>query len=141
MKKATRHIPLSAADERSGKIPIKAAIINEHASHYLISFRYYNEKNCELRLLEKNKFRACIDVFKRVTQSKIGSLKEQNIDEIRISNAGQYKQLYNKLPHDDIQILEHKIQSTSRIFYFLSGPVFYITAIKNNHLETGKIKR
>ena len=141
MKKPNKQIPSTAANVQAGKIPNEAGIISAQASHYIISFRHYNDKLCELALLEKNKLKECIQVFKRVTQSKIGELQEQNIDQIRISGTGEYKKLFNKLPpNQDIQILEHKLQEKARIFYFLSGFIFNVTAITNNHLETDKTR-
>jgi uncharacterized protein involved in propanediol utilization len=133
-------IPQSATNLLQGSIPQYVTQLKNQDEFYFLSFNHYNEKVCEIKLLQKNCPKECILVLKRISQSRIGSLKENNIDKFEISNCGDYQKLYNNLTKD-VQIFEHKIQGESRLFYFIAASKFYVVAITNNHLETGKIRR
>lgn len=91
-------------------------------------------------LLEKNRPKVCLQIIKRIGQTVLGNLYKNNIDCLRIENAGEYKKFFNKLT-PDTKIFEHKLQGTSRIFYFTRGHEFHIVAITNSHLETDKVRR
>jgi len=109
----------------------------EVSDTYVLSFKYYREDLCEIDFLEKNRPKECIRVFKRITQTKVGCLQTNNIDRISIKDSGDYKKLFRRLT-DGISLYEHKVQGTSRIFYFTSLNHFYVVAITNNHYETDK---
>jgi hypothetical protein len=121
-------------------IPNQATSLRHQEPHYFLSFKFYNEKLCEVDVLEKNRPKECIQVLKRISQTTIGNLKEKNIDRIPILNKGEYKKLYNGLTKE-VEIFEHKIQGDSRLFYFTAACDFFVLAITNNHLETGKTRR
>ena len=65
------------------------------------------------------------------------SLQQNNIHTRIVTNYGEYKILYYGLG-PDVEIREHEIQSTARIFYYFVDKYFYIRAIKNSHFETDK---
>jgi len=120
-----------------GEIPEKVTHLNGQERNYLLSFKFYNEKLCEIDHLSKNIPKECIRVLKRASQSRVGDLQSKNIDEIPVRMSGEYKQLYNRLTMD-VQIYEHKIQSTARLFYFVTTHEFNVVAITHKHFETDK---
>lgn len=127
----------------NNKIPDKVAQLSDRsdqASNYVITYKFYNESLCELDLLEKNRPKVCLQIIKRIGQTTLGQLHKNHIDCFRIENSGEYRKLFNKLT-PDTKIFEHKLQGTSRIFYFTRGHEFHIVAITNNHLETDKVRR
>jgi len=124
-----------------GRIPDHVALIAESEQTYVIAFSHYNEDLCEIDNLEKNISKECLHDLKRISKSTIGGLAEKGIDRIRINKSGEYKKLYNKLPDPNIELFEHKIQGTSRLFYFTAKNKFCIVAIKNSHFETDKVRR
>lgn len=122
-----------------GRAIAQTTIPPEQNQTYLLSFKYYREDLCEIDLLEKNRPKECIQVLKRASQAKVGSLKECNVDRIRVNGSGAYKKLFYRIP-EDTELFEHKVQGTSRIFYFTAMHYFYVVAITNNHYETDKIR-
>lgn len=133
-------IPSSAASPGFGRISTQAASLSYQEQHYFLSFKFYNEKLCEVDVLEKNRPKECIQVLKRISQTTIGNLKQKNIDRIPIENKGEYKKLYNGLTNE-VEVFEHKIQGDARLFYFTAANDFFVLAITNNHLETNKTRR
>lgn len=134
-------IPKTVAQVRvNSKIPDKVAQLLGLDRNYVISFKYYRDNLCEMKLLEKNKPKECLQILKRIGKTQIGKLAESNIDRIPIKNSGEYKKLFHQTT-PDVQIFEHKVQNTSRIFYFTSAHEFHIVAITNSHLETEKTRR
>jgi hypothetical protein len=134
------HLPKNLAKLHSGTIPDKVAQVARQDQNYLISFKHYREDLCEIDLLDKNKPKECIKVFKRASQASLGKLNEKNIDRIPIKNSGEYKKLFNRLTNE-VSLYEHKVQNTARIFYFVSAHEFHVIAITNNHFETDKVRR
>lgn len=133
-------IPNELARVASGRIPNDVARLPGGDKHYVISFKYYNDKLCEIDDLTKNSPKACLQLFKKITRTTLGNLRNENIDQLRIHNSGDYKRLFNSLTHE-VDLFEHKLQATSRIFYFISANEFHIVAITQNHLETDKTRR
>lgn len=126
------------------KIPGKATLppIKEDLEDILllISFEYYNNKLCEMSVLSKNGGRAAIEAVKRIGQSTRRSLYSNGIQSKPVNNAGDYKKLFNGLP-PDTNMKEHKIQGTSRLFYFFErATIFHVVAVTNRHFETDKHK-
>lgn len=111
----------------------------DEKSNYVITYKFYKDDLCELDSLEKNRPKECLKILKRIGQTMLGKLHENNIDRLRIDNLGEYKKLFNKLT-PDTKIFEHKVQGTSRIFYFTRDYEFHIVAITNKHFETCKIR-
>lgn len=139
MKKQSK-IPSGIAKLPYGQIPTKVTTLSKTHSCYLLSFKHYNEDVCEIKFLEKNRSKECIQALKRITHAELGKLKEKNIDQIPIAKAGEYKKLYNHLTMD-VELFEHKVQGDSRIFYFTAAEECFIVAITNNHIETDKVRR
>lgn len=133
-------IPSAASTANLGAILSQATTLKTHEQHYFLSFKFYNEKLCEVDVLEKNRPKECIKVLKRISQTSIGNLKEKNIDRIPVENRGEYKKLYNGLTNE-VEVFEHKIQGDARLFYFTAASDFFVLAITNNHLETNKTRR
>jgi len=105
---------------------------------YHLSFQFYNESTCEISHLVKNNARRALLNIKTIGRCyDISSLKSNNIDITPVQNAGAYKKLFRGLT-DDVEMREHEVQGTSRIFYFISDKMFYLIAITNSHLETSK---
>lgn len=140
-------IPRKVADTSSdGELPRTVAELSQEAdapelSPYLISFLKYNDRACELSLLDRNKARKAIQVLKTIGM-KIRSgadFQRNSIDRIPVQYKGDYKKLFNGLAAD-IELKEIKLQQDARIFYFDIEPerTFYVVAITQNHLETDK---
>jgi hypothetical protein len=111
---------------------------------YVISFARYNESMCEISELSSNKARKAIETLK-IVGTKIRSeadFQRYYVDRIPIRREGEYKKLYRGL-RDDIDLKEIKLQQDARIFYFDIEPerIFYVVAIRQNHLETDKVRR
>jgi len=105
---------------------------------FVISFQHYRDDLCEIKLLSKNGGRRALENLRVIGKSyNKFSLRQNNIDIDPVANNGEYKKLYNGLS-PDVEILEHRIQSTARLFYFFVNNYFYIRAIKNSHFETDK---
>jgi len=114
------------------------------ANPYVISFAKYNEKMCEILLLNSNKARKAIEILKTIG-TKIRSTADYqrySVDRLSVFNKGEYKKLYNGLAEDE-ELKEVKLQQEARIFYFDIEPerTFYVVAITQNHLEINKIRR
>lgn len=114
------------------------------ANPYVISFAKYNEKMCEILLLNSNKARKAIEILKTIG-TKIRSTADYqrySVGRLPVFNKGEYKKLYNGLAEDE-ELKEVKLQQEARIFYFDIEPerTFYVVAITQNHLETNKIRR
>lgn len=144
-------IPKEVADLPidDGLIPQQVAeILEENDSqapgYYLISFANYNKKICEINLLNSNKARKAIELFKDIG-TKICCEKDfqkYSIDRLPVYNSGDYKKLYRGLSAD-IELKEIKLQEDARIFYFdiEAQRTLYIVAITQNHFETDKVRR
>jgi hypothetical protein len=111
---------------------------------YVISFLKYNHKMSEIGNLGRNKGKKAIKILKDIG-TKIcckADYQRCKIDRIPVRNEGEYKKLYNKLG-EDIEIKEIKLQGRARIFYYdvESEKKFYVVSIRENHLETKKVRR
>jgi hypothetical protein len=111
---------------------------------YKISFSKYNEKLCEISLLGKNRGNRALTILKEIG-TKVFSradFQRHDIQTKGVAYDGAYKPLYNKIA-DGIEIKELFLQGDGRIFYFDIEParMLYVVAIKENHFETGKVRR
>lgn len=105
---------------------------------YYVSFQHYNDKVCEIKILEKNNARNLVKDLRTI--GKCCSTNDLVSNGIRLSpiyDNGDYHKLFRGLT-DDVDIKEHIISSEARLFYFIVRKTFYIVAITNNHLETNK---
>jgi len=128
--KSTSQIPSGVAE-----IPQS---VNPEEEKFIISFRYYCDDLCEINYLEKNCARSALRDLRLIGKcNNLHSLKDNNIGIYGIVNNGEYRKLFRKLS-PDIEIREHRLQNTARLFYFIARNLFYIRAIKNSHFETDK---
>jgi hypothetical protein len=113
-------------------------------SPYLISFAKYNEKVCELGILNPKKAKRAVETLKKIgTKIRcLADFQREHIDRIPVRYEGDYKKLFKGLA-GDIELKEIKLQEDARIFYFDIEPerTFYVIAITENHLETDKVRR
>jgi len=147
-----RNIPKKVIQptEEIGELPQTVAELPQEqeapeAVPYVISFAKYNKKMCEISALSKNKARKIVETFK-IIGTKIRSeadFQKYSVDRIPVKCEGEYKKLYKGLGSDDIYLKEIKLQQDARIFYFDIEPEgrFYVIAIRENHLETKKVRR
>ena len=112
---------------------------------FLISYLKYNNKLCEINdsLIKNCQKKALMDT--KIIGKDIcafGDFQKYGIGTKLIEDRGEYKKLFNNL-HDDVEIFEHKLQSTARMFYFVNKVkrIFYIIAITQSHFEIRKIRR
>ena len=114
------------------------------AEPYVISFAKYNCKMCEVSLLNGNKAKKAIETFINIGLNVRSSsdFQRHSIDQIPVQYKGEYKKLFRGLDND-IDLKEIKLQQDARIFYFdiESNHTLYVVAIKQNHLETSKVRR
>lgn len=125
-----KYIPETAAQISQSKDP--------EYEKFAITFKYYRDDLCEILDLEKHGGRKALMNLRTVGNcyNKI-TLKQNNIDILSVVNSGAYKKLYSNLS-PDVDLMEHKIQSTARIFYFIAGKYFCVRAITNRHFEINK---
>jgi hypothetical protein len=130
-------IPESAAELKTEEEP--------ELKPFLISYQRYNDKLCEISegLVKNCQKKALIDlkkIGKEIFDFK--DFKDHGIDAIPVEYKGEYKKLFNRL-HPDVELYEHKLQETARIFYFLNEikKIFYVVAITQAHYETDKVRR
>lgn len=111
---------------------------------YVISFSKYNEKMCEITELGKNKGNRALSILKKIGMNVYSraDFSRNKIETKSVANSGGYSPLYNGLGND-VEVREMFLQSTGRIFYFDIEPerAMYIVAIRENHLETNKVRR
>lgn len=144
-------IPASVAkpsDEDGEQLPRAVAelpqdVQSPEANPYVISFAKYNERLCQINLLNSNKARRALETFKAIG-TKIRSsadFQRHHIDQIPVRGEGDYRRLYNGLGND-IQLREIKLQQNARIFYFDIEPerTLYVVAITENHFETNQVR-
>lgn len=125
-------IPESVTELKSEKEP--------EDEFFVLSYYYYNEKECEISSLEGKRGKATLEALKTIGRSTNKSLQNNHIDRFRVFAGGDYKYLFKKLPEDFDDLYEHKIQGESRLFYHIADNKFYIICIKNNHIPVGKHK-
>lgn len=134
--------PIPSPKRDSGHlIPDKIAIISDSTEieslPFHLSFEYYNNKLCEIQDLNRNIPKRALINLKTIGRCNYKTLKQNGIDILPVSNSGEYTKVYAKLP-PDIDLKEHKISGTARIFYFIVSRVFHIVCFKNSHFETDK---
>ena len=114
----------------------------ESKKFFVISFSQYNEKCCEIDQLLKNAPKEVLKIFKKIgTISNSNDFQKNGINKFPIKNDGEYSKLFKKLP--DINLFEHKIHGTQRIFYYLieeAERIFNVIAITCSHYETEKVR-
>lgn len=127
---------------KQGRIPSSVTVIhNQHDPEtqlFRILFKNYNDSECQISVLEKNNARRMLGDLRVIGKcTSIRNLRENNIGIEPVHNTGAYKSLFNHLS-PDIEMKEHIIQATARIFYFVDGNSFNVVAIKNTHTPLGK---
>ncbi|MEK7572203.1 MAG: hypothetical protein AAB553_08085 [Patescibacteria group bacterium] len=141
MAKNKYHVPQQRLPK--SKIPQSATLLKDQKDpedeYFTISYRYYSDSECQITSLNQNTARAFLQDIKTIGRTKRTPyyLKQVGINVIPVYGIGAYKSLLKNLP-EDVDLKEHKVQSTSRLFYFLKQNKFCIVAIKMNHIETDK---
>lgn len=111
---------------------------------YLISFAKYNHKMCEVDNLAGNKGKKAITLLKEIGTKVFtkADFARNNIKNDLVKFAGEYKKLFSGLA-EDIELRELFLQDSGRIFYFDIEPerTMFVVAIRENHLETDKVRR
>lgn len=142
-------IPETKDIEKEGIIPPEASELKTdeepEIKPFLISYSKYNNKLCEIdgSLVKNCQKKALLDL-KKIGKDimDFGDFRKNGIDTIPVEYKGEYKKLFNGL-YEDVEIFEHKLQNTARIFYFINNVrrIFYIIAITQAHFETEKVRR
>ena len=131
--------------QRSELLPSSVALIKDRGDvetkPFYIAYENYNDKLCEIQNLNSSKSKRALKDFKSIGKLyKLADFSKNNIDYLPIKNSGEYKKLYRGLP-TDIELKEHKIGKTERIFYYIVSKIFFVVAITNKHIETSKTRR
>ena len=112
------------------------------AQPFKISYRFYNDSECELRDLIKNAPRKVLEDLRKIGASiGVSDFRRYNIDIKPVDQRGNYRTLFNRLPSEEVELKENAIQSSGRMFYFIIEKTFYLVALKNAHKETKKVRR
>ena len=115
-------------------------------SPYVISFAKYNEKMGQVPFLTRSNAIKTLEKLKNIG-TKVYSDKDFQRNDIKhksIKDTGEYTKLFNKLRlENDIELKEIILSKKARIFYFNieSERTFYVVAIREDHLETNKVRR
>lgn len=134
--------PIPQYDPTASRIAKVAGVAKGNPDEfYVLSYRYYNSKECEIGYLARNRGKETLEVLKKIGMSSQDTIDESGIDRFPVGNSGAYASLFNGLPDEFDVLYEHKIQGDSRLFYHRVGNRFYIICIKNNHIETKKHRR
>lgn len=138
------NIPPYFKAKKRGLIPDEIAETKseeKESSLFSISYAFYNDNMCEIHCLEKNCSRETLRVLRVIGKSKsVKDLDSYGIDRKDVREDGAYKKLFGGLP-EFTKLYEHKLQSTARLFYFVSQKFINIVSITNSHLETDKVRR
>jgi hypothetical protein len=135
-------VPENSAKWNKNRIP--TSLIEPINRPYVLSFHFYNDRECGIEGLLKNCPKKALRDIK-IMGSKIENiddLHKYNIDSKLIKRNGDYLRLYSGLT-EDAQLYQHKLHGTARIFYFFLSwnKTIYIVAITSSHYETDKIRR
>lgn len=135
--------PIPQFQPKKQLIPDKVALNPNPADletkPYLISFEYYNDSICEIRLLEKHNARRFLRDIRTIGRCNRKNLLDNNIKCKKVYNQGAYKKLFTgQLPQDQQLLYEHEGNGSSRIFYFCVNRCFYVVTITQNHIATHK---
>ncbi|MBD3330641.1 hypothetical protein GF354_03885 [Candidatus Peregrinibacteria bacterium] len=123
--------------------PINPNLDDIETKQFLISFKHYNHKECEIKQLKQSPAKKALVVLKQVgSLTNLSEFRPKNIKTSLIKATGEYKKLFKTLPKSpDIDLLEFDIGSAERLFFFIVSQIFYLVAIKSTHLEYSKGRR
>jgi len=144
-----KKIPKISIPKKTKRIPIEVAenigIEDIEAENFLFSFKFYNNRLCQLSDLESAKLRKILKFLKVV--GKLHSRSEfsgNNINIKPVKYVGEYKKLYKGLSQD-IDIREYKIGRSQAIFFWILSSIkqniIYLICLRNRHFEINKIRR
>jgi hypothetical protein len=140
---------VTAQTEVTNEIPAEVAVMSQQveapeANPYSISFANYNERMCEISLLNSNKAKRAVETLKTIGMKvrSTADFQRHSIDRIPVRYDGEYKKLFNGLPNE-VELKEIKLQQDARMFYYDIEPerTFYVVAITQNHIETRQVRR
>ena len=141
-------IPEPKIEKATGLIPDSATIILKESADtesepLLISYRHYLDKHCGLNDYNSSTLKKSLNTFRIIGKlCTFSQFQANNIKCTAIKNAGDYKKLFNGLS-EDIDLLEHKIGGTERIFFWIDENKnrFYLRCLTKKHFETKKTRR
>jgi len=132
-EKASEIIPEAVAENIGNSDP--------EAQPFMISYQYYNDRECGLQNLGKNGPKKVLEHYRIIGScSTTRDFTRHHIKAKSITNLGEYSKLFKHLP-PDIDLLENIIQGVERYFYFVVDNIFYVVSISNSHYETDKVRR
>lgn len=108
-----------------GKLPsdVAEAIPKEEKEAeqlFVISYKYYSHKLCQMRELERSRLRNALATLATVGGLyTVGQFQNEKIGTIGIERKGEYQKLYRGLDNS-IEIKEHEIGGSSRLFYWIN---------------------
>ncbi len=107
---------------------------------FTLCFDSYRDDLSEIDALNQNCARHVIHDLRTIAKCyDYHGLTAHGIGCLPVQCIGAYKELFTKLA-SDINIKEHKVHSSSRIFYYLAQKKCFIVTIKNTHYETDKVR-
>lgn len=123
-------------------IPYSATEFNEETEQNIkIDFAFYNNKACEISLLNK-KAKEALKKLKMIGQARRSELSSVGVSFAPVHNSGAYRKLFNGLPNGfEDSVVEHKFSGTCRIFCSFESDKCYVIAILANHLEMNKHRK
>lgn len=126
------------------KIPGRVALNPDEkdieAEPFKISFKHYNDRECEIRHLNQSSARKALSSLRTIGQlAEVKQFAANNIKSTPITRSGVYKCLFKTLPKaDDVDLFEYNLSGASRVFYFALDKMLYLVAIRNSHYEIGR---
>lgn len=100
-----------------------------------ISYRYYDDRLCQISVLQPAAAREGLDCIKRIGSGSIRTITERNVRTDTVTATGEYRQLFRRLDPGVEKLNHHDIGSGARVFYFLSGGKCHIVAFRNGHYK------
>lgn len=120
------------------KVAISDEIEDYENKKVVLSFGAYNERHCEIARLQNKDAKQLTHELKKISNTFTKHFKHQNTSRIAckpVHNSGKYKPLFNRLPEDDIELLEVDYTNKGRIFGYLINNVFNVVVVKVQHLK------
>lgn len=119
--------------------PLSAEMVNHTVYEdrcYVISFKNYKKKKCELENLLPASYKKALKWFRDIGIAT--SYEEiRNIGRGKpVKKGNEYTELFDRLP-EDVEIKEYKLAGANRIFYYIDDAkrTIYCILIKNSHYE------
>lgn len=120
----------------------KVTNIKREDSHYVISYKHYNDKECELNSVDRARMRKILVDYRKICKcDEVGQLIANGIDHKPVYCENDYKKIFKGLDPEQIDMREDVLGGSERLYYFITDNLFNIVCIKKKHLETNKVRR